>query len=252
MADDYNYEIDIYDDDALEDAPPVNAPADEPASNASRSYGSSGKLDQRSCAVWLIAVKRWLSISVHAATAVKKYIENLSHSQVGGGMSKFNVTYFSPNVNPFRTLPKDPPSRGHNNSMNNMGRGGNMNNMGRGMRGGGGYNNNNMGGRGGYNNMNNQGGRNNMMGNNGGNMPYNGNMGMPFGGMPMGMFGFNGQGNMNGMMGRGGGNMMGRGGRANMEAPRGFPQPHFNPAFFGPDGNQGGGNPHGNKRQRPE
>ncbi|VDB89764.1 unnamed protein product [Peniophora sp. CBMAI 1063] len=144
--------------------------------------------------------------------------------------------------NPFRTLPKDPPSRqgmqaGTQNFTGGRGggnyRGGGMNN---GMRGGGG-------------NM--RGGAMPMMNNMGmGAMNGMGAMGMPMGAI-MGMNGMsmNGMNGMNGMgMGRGRGMMGGMGMRGGMGMGAGMGMRggfnggggHFNPAFMGGAGMQGG------------
>ncbi|KAK9383768.1 uncharacterized protein V2V93DRAFT_377543 [Kockiozyma suomiensis] len=195
-------------------------------------------------------------ISPQAATAVRNYLSSAPDLQ------RFTAVYQNPNNNPFRMVPKDPGPRRDMNGMNQSGGMNNMRGGPMGMRGRGGY-----GGRGGFNN---RGGGN--MGGPGGGMPgmYNPNMNMGgFNGMPMNMFGFHGgpgrggpmnmRGGMGGGRGRGGMDggfnpMMGGGGFGGFP-PQGFPQPHFNPAFFnGQDGGQGGwqndGNPHGNKRQR--
>ncbi|KAK9457840.1 hypothetical protein V1511DRAFT_507936 [Dipodascopsis uninucleata] len=197
-------------------------------------------------------------LSEQAATAVKHYIESLS---------KYAVLFA--NQNPFKMVPKDPAPRGNRSHDMTMGNNMNQGNMNRGgsMAGG-------MRGRGSYNMHNHRGGFQGRGGNNmGGGMPnmgFNPNMNMGFNGMPMGMFGFPGRGGMP-MVGRGNGPMTGGRGRGGMDGnsgfnpmmgfgnnfpAAGFPQPHFNPAFFnGQDQNQQGGwqeggNPHGNKRQR--
>ncbi|KAK9240383.1 hypothetical protein V1525DRAFT_395794 [Lipomyces kononenkoae] len=184
-------------------------------------------------------------ISPQATTAVKSLLES---------STKYIPIFYNASNNPFRMVPKDPIPRasremGGTQMAGGMARGG--------MRGRGGYSM--QGGRGGYTG---RGGAN--MG--GGMQPMQFNPGMQMGFTPMGVFGFPGRGGMpmnvprGGMQGvaRGRGMegfnpMMGFGGFP----PQGFPQPHFNPAFFnGQDqGQQGGwqgdgGNPHGNKRQR--
>ncbi|KAJ3475754.1 hypothetical protein NLG97_g9349 [Lecanicillium saksenae] len=170
--------------------------------------------------------------SRQAATATKHQIGKVSSEDAQH--KKLTVMYWNPNVNPFKTLPKDAPARGkdqqsrgpsgaYNNDrggyggnfrgrgnfnnrgnmgQNNYNRNFNNNNMGYNNMGGGGFNNN-MGG-GNFNNFNNRGGmmggmRGNMRGGRGGNM-----MGMNPGmngmnpmGMPMGMMG--NMGNMGGM-----------------------------------------------------
>ncbi|KAJ3947549.1 hypothetical protein N0V92_013251 [Colletotrichum tropicale] len=215
-----------------------------------------------------------------AATAAKHAIE--STDGVNGVPKKHNVTYSNPNVNPFRTLPKDAPNRagkdqgssrgGYNNQGSSMGgefRGGYRGRGGfNGPRGGmnQGFNRNFSGGGGmggGFNNNMGGGFNNGMGGNFGGGGGFNrgggfgggmrggpgmrggrgGGMNNPMGGMGMGPMGGMPMGGMPNM------NMMGGG----MPGFHGMPQ-QFNPAFFG--GNQGGGNdwgnPHGAKRPRPE
>ncbi|KAH0438031.1 RRM domain-containing protein [Colletotrichum camelliae] len=218
-----------------------------------------------------------------AATAAKHAIE--STDGVNGAPKKHNVTYSNPNVNPFRTLPKDAPNRagkdqgssrgGYNNQGSSMGgefRGGYRGRGGfNGPRGGmnQGFNRNFSGGGGmggGFNNNNNMGGgfNNGMGGNFGGGGGFNrgGGFGGGMRGGP-GMRGGRGGGGMNNPMGGMGMGPMGgmpMGGMPNMNMMgggmpgfHGMPQ-QFNPAFFG--GNQGGGNdwgnPHGAKRPRPE
>ncbi|KAJ4018057.1 hypothetical protein NW752_001968 [Fusarium irregulare] len=218
--------------------------------------------------------------SPQASTATKHRIEQiLAESQ---GAKKVTLAYWAPNVNPFKTLPKDAPARGkdqsrapsgYNDRSNNMG--GNFGGSGGGFRGGrGGYNRGGMN-QGGYNrnfnnNNNNMGGFNNNMGGGyngpmggGGNFGFNNRGGMMGGGMrggPGGMRGGRGGGMMNmnpmggmpmGMPGNMGMGMMGPNG---MPGFQGMP-PNFNPGF-GFNQNQGGGgdwgNPHGAKRPRPE
>ncbi|KAI0125296.1 hypothetical protein BJ170DRAFT_686160 [Xylariales sp. AK1849] len=219
--------------------------------------------------------------SQQAATATKHQIE-ASDAQSGG--KKPTVTYSTPNNNPFRTLPKDAPTRGNKDQVT---RGG-SNTGGYNDRGG--YNNNYRGSRGNFNNGPRGGFNRNFSGGNMGSS-FNNNMGGGGGGFNPAMGGgFNG-----GFNNRGGGNMMGggmrggpgggmrgggRGGMSNMMGNMGnmgmpmggmpgnmgmgmmgggMPgfngmQPHFNPGFFG--GNQSGGNewqnPHGAKRPRGE
>ncbi|KAH8759749.1 hypothetical protein BGZ57DRAFT_614595 [Hyaloscypha finlandica] len=227
--------------------------------------------------------------SQQAATAAKRQIDAF-----GEGVpyaKKHSVTYSNPNINPFRTLPKDAPMRagkdgqtnrapsgGYNNDRGNSG-----GNFGGNFRGrGAGYNN-----RGNMNNNMNNFNRNNSfnpgMGNMGGgfNAPMGGFPGNPMGGN---FGGFNNRGGMMGGM-RGGPGMRGRGGMNNMMGGMpmggmpmggmaggmgGMPmnmsqmmpnaggfqgmQPHFNPAFFQQNQPAGGDwqNPHGAKRPRPE
>jgi hypothetical protein len=192
-------------------------------------------------------------ISPPAATAAKHKIDSFSTGQ----SKKHTVTYTNPLTNPFRTLPKDTPSRGKEGSRSNSASNFNspstgppaqmnfgMNNM------GGGYNN--RGGRGGYNN---RGGMNNMNYNQ--NRSYSGPMGGGFQGNPMGGGfqggpmgamppyggGFQNRGGMMGNM-RGGGGM--RGGRGGMGGPSGMMpmggMPAGMPGMPNPMGGMGMGN----------
>merc|ERR1711977_432422 len=123
-------------------------------------------------------------------------------------VKKHTVTYSNPNVNPFRTLPKDAPARAGKDGPNNRATSGGYNND-RGNNQNGNFGGNFRGRTPGYNA---RGGMNNNM------------MGMPMGGMPMGGL----PGGMGGMpmgMGQMGGGMPGGG-------FQGMQQPHFNPAFF--------------------
>ncbi|PHH87541.1 hypothetical protein CDD83_8731 [Cordyceps sp. RAO-2017] len=215
--------------------------------------------------------------SRQAATAARHYIDQIGNDGAQPTQKKVSTSYWNPGMNPFRTLPKDaptrvkeqprtapsgpyndrgafsggfrgrgnfgpgrgnmPPSNFNRNFNNNMGY---NNNMGPGFNapmGGGGGGNFGFGGRGGMMGVGMRGGMGGMRGGRGG-MP----MGMPpMGGMPMGM-----PGNM-GMMGMGG-------------AMSGFQgmNPGFNGGGFGFGQNQAGGgngdwgNPHGAKRPRPE
>ncbi|KAF4310014.1 Nucleotide-binding alpha-beta plait [Botryosphaeria dothidea] len=158
--------------------------------------------------------------SPQAATALKHTIESFGQGQQYA--KKHSASYHAPNVNPYRTLPKDVPNRkdgGRNDNRSSSGSFGggsgmnnNFNSNPSGFRGGrGGFNN-----RGGMNNMgyNNRGGFNGPMG--GGGMGPGGG----FGGGPMGGFGGGPMGGMSNMgfnnFNRGG--MMGggmRGGMAN-------------------------------------
>ncbi|EMR10742.1 hypothetical protein PNEG_00891 [Pneumocystis murina B123] len=165
-----------------------------------------------------------------AATAVKLFLENTTNPAYMNGNKKFSVS-FSSLSNPFRTLPKEPPSktaRGRNDMASTNTRGlarGNANNR-------------NITGYG--NRMNNAGIQGNMMMTGlPGRMPFP-NM-MPFGTYSQSQnaaaSGFNA-------------NMIGYGG---FGGSQGFPAPHFNPAFFGnaQDPNTfSDANPHGQKRQR--
>ncbi|KAG0650494.1 hypothetical protein D0Z07_3115 [Hyphodiscus hymeniophilus] len=228
--------------------------------------------------------------SQQAATAAKHKIDAFGEGQQY--VKKHTVTYSNPNVNPFRTLPKDAParapkenSRGGSSDYNNN-RGGNF---GGNFRGRAGYNAN----RGGMNNNSNNNFNRNFSGQGMANMgvgfnaPMGGFAGNPMGGQFGG--GFNRGGMMGGMRGGPGGMRGGRGGMNNgmmggmpmggmpmggmtggmggmpmnlgqmgggMPGAGGFQgmQPHFNPAFF-PQNQAGGGdwqNPHGAKRPRPE
>ncbi|KAF4124801.1 RRM domain protein [Geosmithia morbida] len=217
-----------------------------------------------------------------AATAAKHLVEKLPEDGGSFGVKKITAQYWNTQMNPFRTLPKDAPTRGKDQSRSTPT--GTYND--RGGYGGGGFR-----GRGGFGgprgNMNNQGYSNNNRNFN--NMGYNNNMGGGFGGG--GNFGFSNRGNMMGgnlrggpgaMRGRGG-NMMGMGinpmgmnpmggmamgmpggmgmgmmGANGMPGFQGMPN-NFNPGAFGFNQNQQGGgnsgdwgNPHGAKRPRPE
>ncbi|RSM01098.1 hypothetical protein CEP52_008717 [Fusarium oligoseptatum] len=212
--------------------------------------------------------------SPQAATAFKHCVEQIM-AENQAGHKKINLSYWNPNVNPFKTLPKDAPARAKDQNRSSSGsyndRGNNMGgNFGGGFRGGrGGYNRGGMN----QNNYNNRNYNNNNMGG------FNPNMGGGFNGpMGGGNFGggFNNRGGMMGGGGRGGGGgggggMMGMnpmGGMPmgmpgnmgmGMMGPNGMPgfqgmPPNFNPGF-GFNQNQGGGdwgNPHGAKRPRPE
>ncbi|KAK9465012.1 hypothetical protein V1512DRAFT_277886 [Lipomyces arxii] len=300
MADDYNYEIDIYDDDNLDEqhtqntrSNQVNQSQEVQGGTARQENGKwqvliphvapdNRQLDPNSTSALSVAdlgwwiteeeVRGWAAeagvefelkdvtfnehkangksrgavfmefISPQAATAVKHLLSQ-SH--------RYNVSYFNPKSNPFKMIPKDSAPRNANSQMGS-GRGGNMSwgrGGGHGMQGRGGY-----GPRGGSN-----------MGN--APVPFNPNINMGFN--PMNMLPFSNRGGMPLNVGRGmpnhrGGPMMNFGG---FGGPQGFPQPHFNPAFFnGPDGPNGGpigpnagpnghgwqdgDNPHGSKRQR--
>jgi len=225
--------------------------------------------------------------SQQAATAAKHKIDAFGEGQQY--VKKQTVIYSSPNVNPFRTLPKDAPARaGDKGPVNRAPSGGYNNDRGndRGNFGG------NFRGRGGFNpraninnNMNNFGNNRGGFSNQGMNMGGGGfNQGM--GGFPNaqmgGQFGgFNRGGMMGGMRGGPGVMRGGRGGMGN-NMMGGMPmggmpmmpmgmnmgqmgnmpnggfqgmQPHFNPAFFQQNQAAGGDwqqNPHGAKRARPE
>lgn len=159
--------------------------------------------------------------SPQAATATKYVIED-SLVRVPQGQKQMTVTFYNPMQNPFKTLPKDAPTRkdqtrqgGQYNERPNYG-----NNYGNNNYGNNNYNNNNNNfggnnfgggyrGRGGYN----RGGMNQNFNRNFNNqMGFNGPMGGGFnGGMGGGNFNsFNNRGHMSGM--RGGGGMRGRGG----------------------------------------
>ncbi|KAK9354739.1 hypothetical protein V1505DRAFT_361074 [Lipomyces doorenjongii] len=323
MADDYSYEIDIYDDDNLDDQPVPNSKDastannhqlggdsdieiettfdDPPSKQQQQTIHSGGKwqvlqpqsqpdnrpVDPNATTALSVSdldwwtteeeVRGWAAearveyelkdvtfnehkangksrgavfmefISPQAATAVKTFLES---------GTKYSPMFYNASNNPFRMIPKDPIPRG-NREMGGPQMSGGMVRGGGSMRGRGGYNM--QGGRGGYSS---RGGGN--MGGGMPNMQFNPSMQMGF--TPMGMFGFPGRGGMPMNVPRGGIQSVGRG--RGMEGfnpmmgfggfpQQGFPQPHFNPAFFnGQDqtqqgGWQGdGGNPHGNKRQR--
>lgn len=154
--------------------------------------------------------------SQQAATAAKHKIDAFGEGQQY--VKRHTVTYSNPNINPFKTLPKDAPARAGTGPVSRGGfhgqqsTGNSYNNNFRGGRGGAGYNanrgnmNNNMGA--GFNR--NFAGNQNMGGMGGGFQAmggFNGGMGGQFGG------GFNRGGMMNNMRG-GPGNM--RGGRGGM------------------------------------
>lgn len=165
--------------------------------------------------------------SQQAATAAKHKIDAFGEGQQYA--KKQTVTYSNPNVNPFRTLPKDAPMRagkdGHgqanrtpSGSYSNDRGNSNGNSYG-GFRGrGAGFNNQNRGGAGGMNNMNGQNFQRNFSGPgmgggfNAGMGGFGGNAGGQFGGFNRGGGGFMGgmRGNMRG--GRGGMNPMMGGG----------------------------------------
>ncbi|KAL0937952.1 RRM domain-containing protein [Colletotrichum truncatum] len=157
--------------------------------------------------------------SQQAATAAKHAIESTDGAQ--GVPKKHNVTYSNPNVNPFRTLPKDAPNRAGKDQ--NSRPGGNYNNQASSM--GGEFRGNGYRGRGGFNGPRgggmNQGGFNrNFSGGMGGG--FNNNMGGGFnngmGGGNFGGGGFQRGGGFGGGM-RGGPGM--RGGRGGMNNPMG-------------------------------
>ncbi|KAK2629699.1 hypothetical protein QTJ16_000519 [Diplocarpon rosae] len=157
--------------------------------------------------------------SQQAATAAKHKIDAFGEGQQY--VKKHTVTYSNPNVNPFRTLPKDAPARAGKDGPNNRASSGNYNND-RGNNQNGNFGGNFRGRTPGYNA---RGGMNNNMNNfnrNFSGQGMNGSMGggfnSPMGGFPNnpmngGQFGgFNRGGMMGGM--RGGPNM--RGGRGGM------------------------------------
>lgn len=147
------------------------------------------------------------------------------------GQKKISTQYWNPNINPFRTLPKDAPARGKDQTRGGVS--GSYNERGNYNNAGGGFSR----GRGGFN-----GGRGNMNQNNynrnfsgGNNMGYNNNM-MGGGGFNghngQGNFGFNNRGMMGGM--RGGPNMRGRGGMMMnpMGIGMGMPMGMMGPGMF--------------------
>ncbi|KAG5513987.1 hypothetical protein PMAC_000609 [Pneumocystis sp. 'macacae'] len=171
-----------------------------------------------------------------AATAVKLFLENTTNPAYMNGNKKFSVS-FSSTSNPFRTLPKEPPSkatRGRNDIVP-----ANIRGLARGNSGNRSSNNRSTPGYGNRpNSANIQG--NVMMGGIPGRMPFP-NM-MPFSSYSQ----------QQGTMGPGfNTNIMGYG---NFGGPQGFPAPHFNPAFFGNTAQDPNAlpdtNPHGQKRQR--
>ncbi|KAH9206602.1 hypothetical protein DL95DRAFT_69375 [Leptodontidium sp. 2 PMI_412] len=159
--------------------------------------------------------------SQQAATAAKHKIDAFGEGQQY--VKKHTVTYSNPNVNPFRTLPKDAPARAGKDGPNNRTTSGGYNND-RGNNQNGNFGGNFRGRTPGYNTRG--GGMNNNMNNFNRNFSgpaMNNNMGgggfnSPMGGFPNnpmnGQFGgFNRGGMMGGM--RGGPNMRGRGGMNN-------------------------------------
>ncbi|KZV74586.1 hypothetical protein PENSPDRAFT_749146 [Peniophora sp. CONT] len=189
--------------------------------------------------------------STENANALKQWFEN---NDFQNRRATANLTSAAQG-NPFRTLPKDPPSR--------QGMQGGGQNFGGGTRGGGNY-------RGGLNGGGMRGGGGGMRG---GGMPMMGNMGMgamggmaamgmPMGGMGMNAMGMTGMQGMGGMaMGRGrgmmgGGGMGMRGGGMGMGAGMGMRGGfnggvgggHFNPAFMG---GAGGGMSDGPRMKKP-
>jgi len=156
--------------------------------------------------------------SQQAATAAKRKIDTFGEGQQY--IKKHTVTYSNPNVNPFRTLPKDAPMRAGKEGQNNRSNGGNFNDR-SGQNAGGNYGNNFRGRTPGYNsnrgNVNNMGGgfNRNFSGPAMGNM--NGGYQTPMSGFQSGsmagQFGnFNRGGMMNNMRGGSGGLRGGRGG----------------------------------------
>lgn len=158
-------------------------------------------------------------ISQQAATAAKRKIDAFGEGEQY--VKKHTVTYSNPNVNPFRTLPKDAPARAPKDGQSNRGASNDYSNN----RGAGNFGGNFRGRTPGYNA--NRGGMNNNMNNNNFNRNFSGpamaNMGGGFN--PMGGFqgnpmggqfggGFNRGGMMGGMRG-GPGGMRGRGGMNN-------------------------------------
>ncbi|KAJ8058537.1 hypothetical protein OCU04_012718 [Sclerotinia nivalis] len=158
--------------------------------------------------------------SQQAATAAKRKIDAFGEGQQY--VKKQTVTYHNPNVNPFRTLPKDAPARATKEGQNS-----------RSSSGPGGYNSErgshstgsfgNFRGRGGYNSSRggsmNQGNFNRNFSGAGGSMGggFNSSMGGGFQGNPVGnqFGGFNRGGMMGGMRGGPGGMRGGRGGMGN-------------------------------------
>lgn len=175
--------------------------------------------------------------SAQAATAAKHYIDQLLSEGNLPAQKKITLAYWNP-MNPFKTLPKDAPARGKDQSRTPSApyneRGGSMGNFGGGFRGRGGYNRGNMN-QGNFNrnfNNNNNMGFNNMGGN------FNGPMG---GG---GNFGFNSRGGMmgGGMRGGPGGMRGGRGGMMGMNPMGGMPMGmpgNMGMGMMGPNGMQG-------------
>jgi hypothetical protein len=169
--------------------------------------------------------------TVAASSSAKHLIDKMPADGGHLGQKKISTQYWNPNINPFRTLPKDAPARGKDQTRGGVS--GSYNERGNYSNAGGGFSR----GRGGFN-----GGRGNMNQNNynrnfsgGNNMGYNNNM-MGGGGFNghngQGNFGFNNRGMMGGM--RGGPNMRGRGGMMMnpMGMGMGMPMGMMGPGMF--------------------
>lgn len=205
--------------------------------------------------------------SRNTAATSKRHVEQLGPGTPQGA-KKIHVAFWNPNVNPFKTLPKDAPARGKDQNRGGFTDRGNFG----GFRGRGGMNNRGHMGQNNFNrNFNNNNNTNNMgFNNNMGGFNNNNNMGNNYGFNRGGMMGGGMRGNN--MRGRGGPNMMGMN---PMGMPMGMPgnmpmgmmggmqgfqgMPNFNAGNFGFNQNQGAnnnggdwGNPHGAKRPRPE
>jgi hypothetical protein len=156
--------------------------------------------------------------SQQAATAAKHKIDAFGEGQQY--VKKHTVTYSNPNINPFKTLPKDAPARAGKEGQSSRPNGGTYNDRGA-QNGGNNYSSNFRGGRaGGYNS--NRGNMNNMGGGFNRNFSGQGMGGIATGFQaPMGGFQGNSMGNQFGGFNRGGmmNNMRGgpmRGGRGGM------------------------------------
>lgn len=194
----------------------------------------------RQVANWLCRQAYLEFSSPQAATATKHCLDQiLAENQPG--MKKVTMSYWNPVINPFKTLPKDAPTRGKDQNRTPGAPYNDRGNMG-GNFGGGGFR-----GRGGYNNRGNmnQGNFNRNFNNNNNNMGFNNNMGGGFNGNMGGgggNFGFNNRGGMmgggmrggpGGMRGGRGGGMMGMNPMGGM--PMGMPG-NMNMGMMGPNG----------------
>lgn len=151
--------------------------------------------------------------SVDATSTAKHLIDKMPADGGHLGQKKIQSQYWNPNANPFRTLPKDAPTRGskdqpRSTTTTSYNERGNYQNHNNNYRGRGGFG----GGRGGMNQNYNRGGYNNNMGYNNNNNNMGNNMGGGYGGPNPNNFGFNNRGNMMGGGMRGGPGMRGRGG----------------------------------------
>lgn len=146
--------------------------------------------------------------SVDATSTAKHLIDKMPADGGHLGQKKIQSQYWNPHANPFRTLPKDAPTRGKDQARSTTttpyNERGNYSGHNNNFRGRGGFN----GGRGGMNQNYNRG-FNHSMGYNNNN---NSNMGAGFAGPNQNNFAFNNRGNMMGGGMRGGPGIRGRGG----------------------------------------